>query len=141
MDDDSNIRTAIRLAEHFFAAIDTRQWDAAAEMVDAELAVRFRETELASVIAWARHHDAIIASRQSGEGMVGWSAPPHVNETLLAQYGIYHADPLSVDVIRLRPSGDEWKVDPTSLTFTLASTHLLLALDELAGNKFLIDGA
>ena len=86
MTDRKSVGAAVKLVETFFGTLEAARWDAAAAMVDPGLAATFRNSELASLIAWARHRDAIIAMHQRGEGAVGWSSDGRVDAAIVDQY-------------------------------------------------------
>ena len=81
----STIAPALDAVGAFFEALHAEQWDAAAEIVDADAAAAFRESELASLTGWARHRDAMLAARQRGESF-GWSSDARLDRTLVDQY-------------------------------------------------------
>ena len=82
---DASIAPALDAVVAFFDALRAEQWDAAADMVDADAAAAFRAAELASLTGWAQHRDAMIAARERGESM-GWSSGGRLNQALLDQY-------------------------------------------------------
>jgi len=82
---DASIAPALDAVVAFFDALRAEQWDAAADMVDADAAAAFRAAELASLTGWAQHRDAMIAARERGESM-GWSSDGRLNQALLDQY-------------------------------------------------------
>jgi len=206
MNNVKNLSAALQVIDAFFGALRDAQWDSAAGMIDPDMASAFRKSELASLLAWARHRDAIIAMRHRGEGSVGWSSDGRVDAALVEKYGatplrgasgaqtlaelaalsprafiatcleasngpvlnpdgdpiemkrrviggvpegdaivhvlfrveapgIEHTDPLSVEIVRVRHSGNAWTVDPTSLGFGIASINSFAMLDDLAGEE------
>jgi len=206
MNDGKRISDALQMIETFFGALRAAQWDSAAGMIDPDMTIAFRKSELASLIAWARNRDAIIAMHQRREGTVGWSSDGRVDAALLEAYGatplrgapgaqtlaelaavsprafiatcleasngpilnpdgepiemtrrvigavsegnaivhvlfrvegpgVEHTDPLSVEVIRLKRAEHVWNVDPTSLSFGIASIHSFTMLADLAGEE------
>jgi hypothetical protein len=51
MNDATHLADSLRVIETFFGALRAAQWDSAAGMIDPDMAISVRDSELASLIA------------------------------------------------------------------------------------------
>jgi len=85
MTDSQLLTRALAAATEFFAALHSGEWEQAANMVDGDTAEAFRDSELASLVAWAQHRPQMIESRARKE-LFGWSSDGKLHPELAAQF-------------------------------------------------------
>lgn len=78
------LRSAVDAAAAFFRAIDARQWESAAQRVDPDAAVRFREVTLRVLLGWATIRS--MRSRVPG-GAIGIGLSRTLDPGLLERFG------------------------------------------------------